>query len=123
MAVVRLSLVIGGSLIALGIGGYLLSDRVSPTALIPAVFGVVIAMLAAYGREATRRRTAMHLAMGIALVGVLGSITGVFALLGWLTGDRGGGVPLAPLSKSVMAVLLIVYLAMGIRSFVAARRK
>ncbi|HYN09298.1 MAG TPA: hypothetical protein VES67_18085 [Vicinamibacterales bacterium] len=120
---IGLSLLIGASLIAVGIGGYVLSGMVSPTALIPAVFGVVIVMLGAYGREQTRRRTAMHLAMGIALVGVLGSITGVFALLSWAAGDRSGGLPLAPLSKTVMATLLVTYLVMGIRSFIAARRR
>lgn len=118
-----LSLVIGAFLIAVGIGGYLISDRASPTALIPAVFGVVIVMLGAYGREPTRRRTAMHLAMGIALVGVLGSAKGIFDLGRWAAGDRSGGLPLAPLSKTVMATLLVIYLFKGVRSFISARRK
>jgi hypothetical protein len=121
--VIGLSLLIGASLIAVGLGGYVLSHMVSPTALIPAVFGLVILMLGAYGREPTRRRTAMHLAMGIALVGILGSVKGLFDLLGWIFGDRTGGLPLAPVSKTVMATLLVIYLVMGIRSFVAARRK
>lgn len=119
---IGLSLLIGASLIAVGLGGYVLSHMVSPTALIPAVFGLVILMLGAYGREPTRRRTAMHLAMGIALVGILGSVKGLFDLLGWLASDRTGGL-LAPLSKTVMATLLVIYLVMGIRSFIAARRK
>jgi formate hydrogenlyase subunit 3/multisubunit Na+/H+ antiporter MnhD subunit len=120
---IALSLTVGVLLVAVGIGGYVVSDMVSPTALIPAAFGVVILMLGLYGRAEGRRRTAMHLAMGIALVGILGSIGGVFPLLKWLTGAGAEPLPLAAASKSAMAVLLAIYLAMGIRSFVAARRR
>ena len=74
---VQLSLWIGLLLIALGIVGYVGTQMISITALIPAAFGVVIVLAALYGRAESRRRTAMHLAMGIALVGILGSIPGV----------------------------------------------
>ena len=120
---VGLSILIGFLLILLGVLGYVASNMVSPTALIPAAFGVVILMLGAYGREPTRRRTAMHLAMGVALVGVLGSLSGVLAVLSWLVGSASGPLSLAPIAKALMAVLLVVYLTAGIRSFVAARRK
>lgn len=120
---ITLSLTVGVLLLAVGIGGYVLSHMVSPTALIPAAFGVVILMLGLYGRSEGRRRTAMHLAMGIALVGILGSIAGVVPMVKWLAGGGTEPLPLAPASKSAMAVLLVIYLAMGIRSFVAARRR
>ena len=120
---VGISLLIGIVLIVLGIGGYVLSDMVSPTALIPAAFGVVILLLGAYGREQTRRRTAMHLAMGVALAGILGSASGLVPFLRWVAGSTPGPLPMAPLSKMIMLILLVVYLGMGIRSFVAARRK
>jgi hypothetical protein len=120
---VSLTLLVGITLIVLGIGGYLLSGMVSPTALIPAAFGVVILLLGAYGREQTRRRTAMHLAMGVALAGILGSITGVVPFIRWMTGSTPGPVPLAPLFKTMMLIVLAIYLGMGIRSFVAARRR
>jgi hypothetical protein len=100
-----------------------LSNMVSATALIPAAFGVVIVLLGAYGREPTRRRTAMHLAMGIALAGILGSVTGVAPFVRWLTGSTPGPLPMAPASKTIMLIVLAIYLGMGIRSFVAARRK
>jgi hypothetical protein len=120
---IQLSLLIGLLLIILGVGGYVMSDMVSPTALIPAAFGVVIGMLGLYGRAEDRRRIAMHLAMGVALVGVLGSISGVIAVLGWLLASAPGDLPLSALSKSLMAALLVLYLAMGIRSVVTARRR
>src|SRR5262245_27004772 len=120
---IALSLTIGTLLVAVGVGGYVVSHMVSPTALIPAAFGVVILMLGLYGRVEGRRRIAMHLAMGIALVGVLGSISGVVPLLSWVAGRGPQEFPLAPASKSAMALLLAIYLAMGIRSFVVARRR
>src|SRR5688572_27004267 len=50
-SVVGLSVLMGSLLILLGVVGYYASNMVSPTALIPAAFGVVILMLGAYGRE------------------------------------------------------------------------
>ncbi|HET9369220.1 MAG TPA: hypothetical protein VFO19_03205 [Vicinamibacterales bacterium] len=116
-----LSVVVGVALIALGLGGYVMTSMVSITALIPAIFGAVIAALGAWGRNPAARKIAMHAAMGIALVGILGSIRGLFALPGLL----GGGTvarPAAVYSQAAMAIILIVYLALGVRSFIAARR-
>lgn len=120
---VGLSVLMGFLLILLGVAGYFASNMASPTALIPAAFGVVILMLGAYGREPSRRRVAMHLAMGIALVGILGSIGGLLALARWMTGSYSGPLTLAPIARALMAILLGIYLAAGIRSFVAARRR
>ena len=114
------SVMFGLLLAAIGAAGYVLSAMVSPTALIPAAFGVVIAMLGLYGRDPARRRTAMHLAMGIALVGILGSMGGVLSLAGALASGSAPG--LAALSRASMAIVLTLYLTMGVRSFVAARR-
>lgn len=118
-----LSVLMGFLLILLGVVGYVASDMVSPTALIPAAFGVVILMLGAYGRAPGRRAVAMHLAMGIAIVGVIGSISGLLAVARWMTGNFDGPLTLAPIARALMAVLLVIYLAAGIKSFVAARRK
>lgn len=119
---VNLTIGVGVLLAVLGIGGYVLTDMVSPTALIPAAFGIVLVMVGFYARAAGQRRTAMHLAMGVALAGILGSIGGLLPAIQWLSGspiER----PAASLSRSLMAVTLIVYLVMGIRSFIAARAK
>ncbi len=118
----QLSIVIGLLLLVLGVVGYVASDMVSGTALIPAVFGLVFVVLGAYGRDAARRRTAMHIAMGIALVGLVGSARGLFQLPA-LIGGGDVARPTAVISQSIMAALMIVYLAVGIRSFVSARRK
>ena len=110
----------GAWLIALGIGGYVMTGMVSVTALIPAVFGVVLMLLGVYGRAEGRRRMAMHLAMGLALVGIVGSIGGLAPALQWLSGGEVER-PAAALSRSLMAITLLIYLGLGIRSFIAAR--
>lgn len=117
----KTSQVVGVILMVLGFGGYVASGMASPTALIPAFFGLVISGLGYYGRHEHTRKTAMHLAMGVALVGILGSVRG---LLGLGTLLSGGVVerPVAVVSQSVMAVVLIWYLLQGVQSFRAARR-
>jgi len=114
MAVSGMSRGVGLALMVLGVGGYVATGMTSPTALIPAAFGLVISMLGFYGRHTETRRTAMHLALGIAFAGVLGSMSGVVALLKWLSAQD---APLAGavVSRSVMAVILIGYLAVGVR--------
>lgn len=116
----RMSQTVGLLLMVLGIAGYVMTDMASPTALIPAAFGIVISMLGYYGRHEGNRKTAMHLAMGVAMVGMLGSISGFAALPALFSG---GDVarPAAAISRILMAVVLLVYLAAGIKSFRAAR--
>ena len=115
-----LSAVVSIFLLALGLGGYYLSDAASQTALIPAAFGMAILMLALYGREPDKRRSAMHLAMGIALVGILGSFSGLVEVVrhGQVAGLRG-----AALSRALMSAALILYVAVGARSFIKARQR
>lgn len=117
----KLSQTVGLILMVLGIVGYVMTDMASPTALIPAAFGIVISMLGYYGRHEANRKTAMHLAMGVAMVGVLGSISGFASMPALLSG---GDVarPAAAISRSLMAVILLVYLAAGMKSFREARQ-
>jgi hypothetical protein len=115
----KTSQLVGVILMVLGIGGYVASGMVSPTALIPAFFGLVISGLGYYGRHEHTRKTAMHIAMGVALVGVIGTLMRVLPVL--LSGE-----PiewrLALISQIATALVLIWYLVQGIQSFRAARR-
>ncbi len=117
----RLSQTVGMALMVLGITGYVTTGMASLTALIPAGFGIVLAGLGYYGRSEATRKTGMHLAMGVALVGLAGSVSGLLSLPTLISG---GAVarPAAVISQSVMAAILVLYLAVGIRSFRAARR-
>jgi hypothetical protein len=110
---------IGLLLIVLGIGSYWLTGRTSVTAMIPAFFGValVICALIARGSEAARKH-AMHAAVAIGLIGALAALArGVPAAL------NGDAARPAVASQLTMGVLLLIYVALGVQSFIAARRR
>jgi fluoride ion exporter CrcB/FEX len=109
-------------LVVLGVGGYFGTDRVSPTALIPAAFGLLLIVFGALARDEKRRKMAMHIAVTVGLLGFLGTVSGLVALP---TVISGGTVarPAAVISKSIMAVLMAVYVGMCVKSFIDARRR
>jgi hypothetical protein len=111
----------GVVLILLGLVGYFGSGMASPTALIPAIFGLLLVVFGAMARDDKKRKMAMHIAVVIGLLGFLGSASGLISLPAVLSG---GPVerPMAVVSKSIMAVLMAVYVAMCVKSFINARR-
>lgn len=123
MSIPKLSINIGILLTLLGILSYILTDFVSITALIPAFFGIVFAGLGFWGRsnEAMRKHT-MHAALLLALLGLAGSFSGLIALIGALSGTMPERMA-AAVSQSIMAVLCIIFLIAGIKSFVDARKE
>lgn len=109
-----LGIALGGVLVAVGIVAYVLSDFASVTALIPAVFGVVIASLAVAGRRTQREKLAI-LGIGVlALLGVLGSVRGVSDVIALLTGGA--------VDSTVAAVAQGVMILVGLVLLVAAGR-
>ncbi|MDP9072451.1 MAG: hypothetical protein M3N68_14430 [Actinomycetota bacterium] len=119
MAIVTLWFGVG--LIVLGIVSYAGSGAESVTALIPAFFGIVLAALGFVGRREDRRALTMHIAALLALLGLLGSAGGLLSLPDLVTGEDLER-PWAVAAQSVMALALAVYLALAVRSFVAARK-
>lgn len=104
-------------LIVLGIASYVLTDRVSVTALIPAFFGAVLVICALVARNESARKHAMHAAVAVGLIGALAALgRGVPAAL------RSDSIGPAVLSQLVMGVVLLAYVALGVRSFIAARQ-
>ena len=108
-------------LVAVGLGGFVASGAQAPTALIPAVLGVLLAVCAAVARSPKARMHAMHAAVLVALLGFLGAFNGVLQLPAYLSGQPVAR-PLAVVSKSVTVVLCLAYLVVAIRSFIQARR-
>lgn len=123
MSVPKLSINIGILLTLLGILSYILTDYVSFTALIPAFFGIVLAGLGFLAkRSESMRKHAMHAALLLALLGLAGSFSGLVALIGALFGaipERMNAV----ISQAIMAVLCIIFLIAGIKSFIAVRKE
>ena len=114
------TIAVGVVLIVLGLGSYFLTGGVSATALIPAAFGLVIAIAGLIARDERKRMHAMHGAVLVALIGFLGSVRGLMGIGGVIDGTAAR--PAAVIAQSIMAVLLLIYLVMAIRSFIAARR-
>jgi uncharacterized membrane protein len=104
-------------LIVLGVASYMLTDRTSVTALIPAFFGAVLVVCALVARNENARKHAMHAAVALGLIGALAALgRGIPAAM---AGDAGRP---AVMSQLIMGVLLLIYVTLGVQSFIAARR-
>jgi hypothetical protein len=116
----KLTIVLASILIFMGVGGYVASDMVSMTALIPAFFGVPLEILGWLALAESRRKHAMHGAAMLALIGLLGSAPGLLKLGSLLAGSAER--PMAVAIQSAMAILLAIYIALCVRSFIAGRK-
>lgn len=116
-----LALSVGAALVVVGIVASASSGTTSLTAFIPSVVGLLLVgcgLLA--GRESLRRH-ALHASAVVALLGLLGSLTRAVRIGEVFTGAAER--PAAVVSSFVMAVLLLAYLVVVIRSFSQARRE
>jgi hypothetical protein len=110
---------VGRILLLIGIIGYaygLYSGNASPTALIPAAFGVLLMI---FGHVALRseggRKHLMHAALLIALIGFVVPATRLLSKASELT------LGAALLSQLAMAIVCLLFVILGVRSFIAAR--
>lgn len=116
----KVTLVFAVLLIALGLGFYLGTGSQHPTALIPTWFGVALGVFGvlAISPNETRRKVFMHVNVTIGLLGFLGAAgRAVFALTSGHAPDQ-----IAVLAQLLMAGLLLIYVILCVRSFIAARR-
>jgi len=110
----------GAFLILIGIIGYVygaMDGRPSITALIPAFFGIVLAILGAIANSKPNLRK--HLMHGALLVALIGFIVPIVRIL-----SRISTISLSPavISQMAMALICLIFLALGIKSFIDARR-
>ena len=116
----RITVVFSLIYIALGLGGYFLTGAVHTTALIPAIIGVVLLVLGLLGSKEKLRMHVMHAALLIGLLALLGTASSLLKLPAAFDGTAAR--PEAVFAQAATAVLSVVYLALGVRSFIAARR-
>lgn len=114
------SIIFGVLLIIIGAVGYvhgIMNDKASFTALIPAFFGIVIALLglAAQAKESLRKHL-MHAAVLVGLIGFLAS-AGRLA-------SKFSDIAMTPayIAQIAMAVVCLLYVIFAVRSFIAARK-
>ena len=104
-------------LIVLGIASYVGTGRTSVTALIPAFFGAVLLVCSIVARTSeAARKHAMHAAVAVGLIGGLAALAR--GIMGALAGKNGPAV----YAQLAMGLLLLIYVALGVQSFIAARR-
>jgi hypothetical protein len=108
---------VGFLLILLGVGTYMATGRTSFTAMIPAFFGAAFLILALIARNPNARKHVMHAAVAIALVGALAPLPRI------ISGIRADGLSRPAVKEQVaMTLLLAVYVGLGVKSFIDARR-
>lgn len=120
----KISVVFAILLIALGLAGYFGTGAQHATALIPTWFGAALGLfgLLAMSPDEGRRKLFMHVNVTIGLLGFLGGA--IEALRGYVHALNSGLHPdmVALASKLTMTGLLLIYVILCVRSFIAARR-
>lgn len=114
----RITIILGAVLVVLGVIGYIVTAFASWTALIPAILGVLLVVFGLVGVK--RPKIGVHIALVVALLGVIGTFMNVLKI-----GEVFAGTaerPVAVVLSTITFILLIVYIALGVRSFIAARR-
>ncbi len=120
----RVTLIFAVLLVALGLVGFLGTGSAHPTALIPAWIGILLCIfgLLAISPNEGRRKLFMHINVTIGLVGFLGGAAE--AVRGYLHATSAGLEPdmSALAAKLTLAGLMLIYVFLCVRSFIAARR-
>jgi uncharacterized membrane protein len=109
----KVTQLVGATLVAVGVVAYVATGFASVTALLPSVLGLVIGVLGTVAARIDAGQHAIHAALVVALLGLLGSLQPL--------GGLADAEP-AAITSLVAVVVLTVYLALGVRSFVSARR-
>ena len=117
----KITIGLGLVLIALGLGGYFGTGRESETALIPAFFGLPLLLLGLAALKERVRKTSMHIAVAVGLLGFAGTVSGLMKLPVLLTGGELER-PAAVAVQAAMAIVCFVFVLLCVWSFIKARR-
>ncbi|HEY3989766.1 MAG TPA: hypothetical protein VGM02_10745 [Acidobacteriaceae bacterium] len=125
----KLAMVFGVLIALVGVAGYF--ETHFWHAFIPVVLGILLVLFGvmANTEDVKRRMLAMHIAVTVALLGFLGTIPGLIAMGGYLSGhhqDEVAGIAvghkLAAEVQSATSILCLIFVLLCVRSFIAARR-
>lgn len=86
--------------------------------MIPAILGAIILICGLIGVKS--QKLEVHIALVVAVLGIFGTSMNVVQIGALIAGDAER--PAAVVTSIITFVLLIVYVIMGVRSFIAARR-
>lgn len=117
----KISIGLGALFVILGLASFFGTGAEHITALIPTFFGVIFILLGIISQAGEKaRKHSMHVAALLALIGVLGSFRGIIDLFA-AAGGAELDTPLAAVGQAIMAVGLIVFLVLAVKSFREAR--
>jgi hypothetical protein len=121
----KLTIVFGVLLVVLGLASFVLTGSSHPTSLIPAAFGLVLALSGglASGNDAKKRMLWMHIAVTVGLVGfIFPAVMSIKALVHAHAQQVELAHPAAVHSQLIMAFVCLIFVILCVRSFIAARR-
>ena len=120
----KVTLIFALLLVVLGLAGFLGTGSQHPTALIPAWFGLALGIFGflAISPSEARRKLFMHINVTIGLIGFLGAFIQAIREYGHARSLGLDPDKIAIGAQLTMAGLLLIYVAMCVRSFIAARR-
>jgi hypothetical protein len=112
----QITLLFSALLIGLGLYGYYAPEKQSPTALIPAAFGILLGISGLVALIPKARKHAMH---GAVMVGLLGTSSLFMAMKNFGKPEKAFAVNM----QIIMGVLCIVFVVLCVNSFIQARKR
>jgi hypothetical protein len=125
MMMAKMTIAFGVVLILLGLGCFVATGSAHPTSLIPTWFGLILALsgFLANTEDAKKRMLWMHIAVTVGLLGFLfPGVMSVTALVKAHLSQVELARPAAVYEQLAMAVVCLIFVALCVRSFIAARR-
>ena len=117
---IKITFIFGITEIFLGFIAFFGTGSVHFTALIPAVFGLLLVISALVARKDNLRKHAMHGAAMVGLLGAAGTFSSLLKIGALLSGTAER--PIAVVTQLIFFGLSIAFLIVCIRSFIAARK-
>jgi hypothetical protein len=120
----KVTIVFGILLVIVGLVGFYGTGAIHHTALIPMWFGVALGIggFLAISPSEARRKLFMHINVTIGLVGFIGSVASAFHGYGHARSLGMDPDYKAMTAQLTMAVLLLIYVNLCVRSFIQTRR-
>ena len=121
----KLTIVFGVLLMVVGVTGFVLTGSSHPTALIPSLMGLILAIAGTLANttDDKKRGLWMHIAATVGLLGFVMTLHGAYQVMGLAHGaEYTQGAAIAIEEKGITCLVCLIFVAFCIRSFIEARR-
>jgi len=117
----KVTVFFGVVLIVLGVTGFMGTGSVHYTALIPAWVGFLLVVLGLLALAPSRKALFMHIAVTVGLLSFIATFKG--GVVDYIAMMRGKhfAYPAAVEAKASMSLLMLIFVVLCVRSFIAAR--